>query len=166
MWVKSYNNVWVWTNLHQAMLYSMQFHLPNIHDKAGLQSIATVEILCWAFHRLSLFLYKTKEARFKIVPVTEACLAIYNNSGANSKPLKSEGFLIACNWTQKIRFRWLSPFSLDPRGDGISAYRHKKATLLSHWCCRQTKTFELHCGIECPVDTKDSCYNKWIIILN
>ena len=73
-----------------------------------------IEILCWAFHRLSLFLYKTKEARFKIVPVTEACLAIYNNSGANSKPLKSEGFLIACNWTQKIRFRWLSRFLSTP----------------------------------------------------
>ena len=114
MWVKSYNNVWVWTNLHQAMLYSMQFHLPNIHDKAGLQSIATVEILYWAFHRLSLFLYKTKEARFKIVPVTEACLAIDNNSGANSKPLKSEDFLIACNWTPKIRFRWLSRFLSTP----------------------------------------------------
>jgi hypothetical protein len=61
------------------------------------------EILCWAFHRLSLILYKTKGARFKIVPVTEACLAIYDNSGANSKPLKLEVYLIARNWMLQIQ---------------------------------------------------------------
>jgi len=52
--------------------------------------------------------------------------------GGKQQTTKIGGLLDRVQLDAKDQIQMINPFSLDPRGDGISAYRHKKATLLSH----------------------------------